>query len=78
MLCFDPISISQHEKQERLRNLNTHIFVNAGRYLRGANGFICNNGACNGLYCVDDRMDLADECVYCGIGKRPGMLLIQS
>ncbi|MGH9987404.1 MAG: hypothetical protein ACRD8W_25950 [Nitrososphaeraceae archaeon] len=72
MIDFDPKVISKAETEYRLENPNTEeIFVpECLKYRYGNSGFICNNRACAGLYCVNGRDELPDNCIYCGIKKK--------
>jgi hypothetical protein len=79
MLSFEPQLISEDEMQNRLKNSNTEeIFVPECLNFRYGNlGFICNNQACTGLYCVNNISEIPDSCIYCKIKKRSLTLLIR-
>lgn len=69
ILYFQPQPISEDEKQYRLSNPNTEeIYVSeCSHYRYGSLGFICNNKACTGLFCVNNIREIPNECIYCGI-----------
>ena len=78
MLSFEPQLISEAELQNRLKNPNTEgIFIpECLNFPYGNLGFICNNQACTGLYCVNNITEIPDSCIYCEIKKAFLTLLV--